>query len=97
MGAPVSLNSPPKLLLEEENIWKSKFLGYFSKARTEECAQKELSWFDKFEMLMSGLDAYFLEVNAHALLKMATKGSFRGGKSKNVAFLGCFSEVEECD
>ena len=48
-------------------------------------------------MLMSGLDAYFLEVNAHDLLKIATKGSFRGGKSKNAAFLGCFSEVEECD
>ena len=47
-------------------------------------------------MLMSGLDAYFLEVNAHALLKIATKGSFRGGKSENVV-LGCFSEVEECD
>ena len=93
---PFHWNSPPKLLLEEENIGKSKFLGYFSKARTEECDQKELSWFDKFEMLMSGLDAYFLEANAHALLKIATKGSFRGWKSKNVAFLSCFSEVEEC-
>ena len=46
---------------------------------------------------MSGLDAYFLEVSAHALLEIATKGSFRGGKSKNLAFLGCFSEVKECD
>ena len=48
-------------------------------------------------MLMSGLDAYFLEVSAHALLKIANKGSFRGEKSENLAFLGCFSEAEECD
>ena len=40
-------------------------------------------------MLMSGLDIYFLEVSAHALLKAATKSSFRGKKSENLA-LGYF-------
>ena len=49
-------------------------------------------------MLMPGLDIYFLKVRAHALLKVATKGSFRGKKSENLAFLGYFSEEksEEC-
>ena len=41
-------------------------------------------------MLMSGFDAYFLEVSAHALLKIATKGSFGGEKSENLAFLTIF-------
>ena len=48
-------------------------------------------------MLMAGSDAYFLEVSAHALLKIATKGSFRGEKWENFAFLGYFSEAEEYD
>ena len=50
-------------------------------------------------MIMSGLDTYFLEVSVHALLKVATKGSFRGKKYENVAFLGYFSKVktEECN
>ena len=45
-------------------------------------------------MLMSGLDTYFLEVSAHVLLKAATKSSFRGWKSENLAFLGYFSEAK---
>ena len=31
-------------------------------------------------MLMSGLDTYFLEVSAHALLNIATKSSLKGKK-----------------
>ena len=41
-------------------------------------------------MLLSGLDTYFLEISAHALLKVATKRSFRGKKSKNLALLDYF-------
>ena len=41
-------------------------------------------------MLISGSDAYFLEVSAQALLKIATTGSFRSGKSENLAFRGYF-------
>ena len=33
-------------------------------------------------MLISGLDTYFLEMSAHALLKIATNGSFRGKKNQ---------------
>ena len=43
---------------------------------------------------MSGLDTYFLEVNRHALLKAATKSSFRGKKSENLVYLGYFSEAK---
>ena len=39
---------------------------------------------------MSGLDTYFLEVSAHALLKVGTKASFRGKKSEHLGFLAIF-------
>ena len=45
-------------------------------------------------MFMSSLDTYFLEVNEYALLKIATKGSFRGKYAENLAFLGYFTEAE---
>ena len=41
-------------------------------------------------MLVSGLDTYFQDMSAHTLLNIATKGSFRGEKSENLAFLGHF-------
>ena len=44
---------------------------------------KKLSLSDKFGTLISGLDTYFLEVSAHALLKVATETSFSGKKSQN--------------
>ena len=50
-------------------------------------------------MLISGIDTYFLEASAHALLKIATKCSFSGIKSENLAFLSYFSQakMEEYD
>ena len=36
----------------------------------------------------------FLELNAHALLKIAIKGSFRGEKSENLEISGYFSEAK---
>ena len=41
---------------------------------------------------MSGLDTYFLEVSAHALL--ATRTSFRSKKLGNVAILRYFSDAK---
>ena len=56
-------------------------------AKTEECDQKKKKILsDKLGMLMSGLDTYFLNVSAHALLKIASKGCLRGKKCKNLAF-----------
>ena len=56
--------------------------------------KKKLSLSDKFGMLISGLDTYFLEVSAHSLPKVATKISFRGKKYENLVFLGCFWETK---
>ena len=39
-------------------------------------------------MLMPGLDIYFLDVSAHALVNITTKGSFRGKKFESLALLG---------
>ena len=91
---PFHSKQPPQLRWGVKKFWKSTFLGCFSKAKTEECHQKKLSLSGKFGMLMSGLDTYFLEVNADALLKVTTKTSFRCKKSENSAFLGYFSEVK---
>ena len=71
-----------------KKLWKSTFLGYFYKAKTEQCDQKKLSLSDRFGMLIS--ESGFLGVNAHALLKVATETFFSGKKSKNLAFLGYF-------
>ena len=45
-------------------------------------------------MLTSELHTHFLEVSAHTLLKVTTKSSFRGKKSKTLAFWGYFSELK---
>ena len=72
----------------------------------KEYDQKKLSLSDKFGMLLLGLKTYFLEVSTHALLKVANKRSFKGKKSKTLAFLGYFqaylgysseAKAEECD
>ena len=64
-------------------LWKSNFLRYFSKAKTEKCDHKVLSLSDKYGMIMSSLDTYFPEVSDNALLKVTTKSSWRGKKYRN--------------
>ena len=63
----------------------------------KEKEQKKTSLPDKLGMFLLGLDTCFLEVSAHSLLKVATKGSFSG--KKNLAFSGYFSEAKtgECN
>ena len=46
-----------------------------------ECDQKNLSFSDKFGMLMPCSDTYFLEVSAHVSLELATKSSKVASKS----------------
>ena len=49
-------------------------------------------------MIISCSATYFLEVGTRILLKVVTKGLFRGKKSKNLAFLTYFSEANtDCD
>ena len=52
----------------------------------EKCDQKILSLSDKYGMIMSSLDTYFLEVNDNASLKVTTKSSFRGKIQKFTIF-----------
>ena len=49
-----------------------------------EVRPKNLSLSDRFGMLISVLDTDFLEASAHALLKVVTKGSFRGKKIRKI-------------
>ena len=60
------------------------FLGYFSKARTEECDQKNWNLSDKFGMIMHGWDIYSLEINAHLFLKVASNDSFRDKETRKM-------------
>ena len=88
-----------KTLFRGKKLWKSRFSGYFSKAKTDEWDQIILSLSDKLGVIISSLDTYFLEVSADPLMKVGTKASFRGRKYKKLAFLGYFSKakMEECN
>ena len=46
VGAHVSLNVATKVSLEGKKLWKFKFLGCFSKAKTEDCNLKDWYVFD---------------------------------------------------
>ena len=74
------LESSPKGLLEVKSIKKFRFLGCFSKAKTKDCDQKISNVFDQFGITIPCSDTYFLEVDTHFSLKVATKGSLRGQK-----------------
>ena len=74
----------PKRLLEIKKLWKFRFSGCFSKAKTEECDLKSWNFSNKHGMIMPGSDTYFLEVCAHVSLKVATDNSFRGKKSNKI-------------
>ena len=92
MGAPVSLKPATKASFGGKETLKIYIFRLLSKAKTEQCDQKKLNLSDKFGMLISGWGTYFLEVSAHALLKVATETSFTGKKSENLAFSGYFQK-----
>ena len=46
-------------------------------------------------MLISGLDTYFLEVSAHALLKVATETSFSGEKIRKFSIFRLFFQNQK--
>ena len=74
----------PKGLLEIKKLWKYRLSSCFSKAKTEEWDQKSRRFSDKYGMVMPGLDTYFLEVNAHVSLKVATDDCFRDKESMKI-------------
>ena len=70
---------------------KFRFLGYFSKVKTEECDEKNLGFSDKFGSSIPCSARYFLEVSAHVSLEVATKSYFMGNKIPTfLAFLRIF-------
>ena len=78
--------SSHQCLLEVKELWKFRFLGWFSKWNTGECDRKFWNVFDQFGITIPCRVTYFLEVGARVYW-----WKFR--------FLGSFPKVdtEECD
>ena len=73
VSAHISLKIARESFLEAKILRKFWFLGYFSKAKTEECDQNNWSDCDKFGMVISCSAAYFMEVGARISWKVAMK------------------------
>ena len=84
MGAPVSLKVAIKVYFRGKELWKFNFLGWFSKAKTEECDQKVWNVFYQFGISIPCSATYFLEVGAHVSFKVATKGSLQVKKTLKI-------------
>ena len=82
MGAHVSLKPATKASFGGKKTLKIYNFRLLFQSINGAVRPKKLSLSDKFGMLISGLDTYFLEVSAHALLKVATKTSFNGKNQK---------------
>ena len=77
VGADVSLKVATKGSIRGKKLWKIRFLGSFSKAKTEECDLKVWNVFDQFGISIACSDTYILEFGARVSLEVATKGSIR--------------------
>ena len=69
-----------KGFFRRKNPQSLTFLRFFSKAKTEECDQSNLSVSYKLGIAILCLATYVLEVSTNILFKVATKGSFSGKK-----------------
>ena len=81
VGAHISLKVATKGSIRGKKLWKFRFLGSFSKLKTEECDKKVWNVFDQFGITIPCSDTYFLEVGTRVLLKLVTKGFIRGKKN----------------
>ena len=90
MGAPVSLKPATKASFGGKKTLKVYIFRLLLQSKNGALRPKKISLSDRFGMLISVLDTYFLELSAHALLKIATETLFSGKKSENLAFLGYF-------
>ena len=88
--ARVSLKVATKGSFRGKKLWRFRFLGSVSKAKTEECDQKVLFFFDKLSMLMFCFNTYFLEFSAHVSLKVTTKDHFRRKKVQKFSIVIAF-------
>ena len=99
VGARVLFKVATKGSPRDKKLWKFRFLGCFSKAKTEECNQNVWNVFDQFGIIIPCTATYFLEVGARVSLKVVTKESPRGQTLWKFRFSGCFSKAktEDCD
>ena len=87
MGAPISLKQATSASFGGKKTLEIYIFRLPFQNKTE-WVQPSLS--AKFGIIMSGLDTYFLEVSAHALLKVGTKNCFIGKKSEHLGFFWLF-------
>ena len=80
---------PPIVILEVKKPEKFaflqfRFLGNFSKVKTEECNKKDRSACHRFGIIIPCSATYFLEVGARVSLKVDTTVFFRGNKTLKI-------------
>ena len=82
-----------------KTLWKSRFLGCFSKAKGKECDLKVWNIFDQFGITISCLATVSLEVGGPVSFKVATKSLLEVKTFWKNIFLGSFSKgkTEECE
>ena len=68
-------------LRDKKAMKKFISLGFLSKAKAEECDQRDRSFCDKFGIFIVLSDVYFLKVSAHVVLKVANKDYFRDNET----------------
>ena len=69
---------------DNEKLWQSRFLGCFSKAKTEEFNQKTWSVCNILGTTIRRSAHYYPEVSAHVPQKLATKSSFKGKNTQKI-------------
>ena len=90
VGASVSLKPATKTSFGGKKILKIYIFRVLFQSKNGDVRPKKLSLSDKFGMLISRLDTYFVDKSAHALLKVATKGSFRGKRYRKFSIFRLF-------
>ena len=65
-------------------LWKFRFFGSFSIAKTEWCDQKVWNVFDQSGISIAFSATYFMEVGARVSLKVTAKVSIRGKKTLKI-------------
>ena len=83
VNATVHWKQPPKPLYKVKKLRKVRFSRCFSKAKTDECYQKKLTWLQKIRHDYISA-AYFPKVGARFPLKVATKASFGGRETLKI-------------
>ena len=63
VGAHISLKVATKGSIRGKKLWKFRFLGSFSKLKTEECDKKVWNVFDQFGIFSGSTYTRFIEIS----------------------------------